>query len=164
MSPDYFQRLARYNRWANARLYETSAALDEQSLKKNRGAFFGSLHGTLNHILVADRIWLSRITGGPTDIRKLNQILFEDFSALQNARIVEDANIVDLTDALTGENLYSILHYRTMAGEPQQTRLDMVYAHLFNHQTHHRGQAHTLLSLAGVEPPELDLIFFLRGL
>lgn len=162
MSPEYFQRLSRYNRWANQRLYQASGALHEIAYKKNRGAFFGSLHGTLNHVLVGDRVWLARITGSETDIQRLDQVLYDDFGNLHAARVAEDARIVDLTDALTEEKLESILHYKTMAGAQQRTRLDMVYAHLFNHQTHHRGQAHTLLSLAGVEPPELDLIFFLR--
>ena len=162
MSAEYFQRLARYNRWANRRLYDAVATLDDKEWRRNRGAFFGSLRGTLNHILVGDRAWLSRILGTESDIQRLDQILHDDFASLRTAREAEDARIVDLADSLTDEKLESILHYKNMAGAPHQTRLDMVLAHLFNHQTHHRGQAHALLSMAGAEAPELDLIFFLR--
>jgi len=162
MSAEYFQRLARYNRWANERLYAACAELDEKALKKDREAFFGSILGTLNHILVADRIWLARITGTETDLQSLDEILYPDFAGLHEARRAEDARIVDCVDSLTAESLEGFLHYRNMAGEPQQTRLEMVYAHFFNHQTHHRGQTHTLLSQAGAETPSLDLIYFLR--
>lgn len=162
MSPEYFQRLARYNRWANGRLYDACEAIDDRDYRKDRGAFFGSLHGTLNHILVADRLWLSRITGAKAEIHSLDQILFDTLPALRTARAAEDARIVDLIDGLGDDGLDGFLHYKTMAGAPQQTRRDMVWAHIFNHQTHHRGQAHSLLSQAGGDPPELDLIIFLR--
>ncbi len=162
MSPESFQRMGRYNRWANRRLYEACAGLDDAERKRDRQAFFGSIHGTLNHILAADRIWLSRLNGQPHGIRTLDQILFDDFDALREAREIEDGRIVDSVDALDEDKLRSMLRYANMAGEPQETRRDIVYMHVFNHQTHHRGQAHGLLSQAGIEPPELDLIYFIR--
>lgn len=162
MTPETAQRLARYNRWANRRLFEACAALDDEARKRDRGAFFGSVHGTLNHILVADRIWLSRLTAQPHGIKSLDQILFDDFGALDEARSIEDGRIIDLADELTEDALASMLRYTNMTGDRKETRRDIVYLHVFNHQTHHRGQAHGLLSQAGIDPPPLDLIYFIQ--
>ncbi len=162
MSPESYQRMARYNRWANRRLFEACAGLDDAERKRDRQAFFRSIHGTLNHILVADRIWLSRLNGQPHGIKTLNQTLFDDFDALREAREIEDGRIVDIADELSEDKLRTVLRYANMAGDPQETRRDIVYMHFFNHQTHHRGQVHCLLSQAGAKPPALDLIVFLR--
>lgn len=162
MTPEIFQRMARYNRWANRRLYEACAGLDDAARKRDRSAFFGSIHGTLNHLLVGDRIWLSRLNGQPHGIKSLDQILFDDFDALREAREIEDGRAIDLVDGLTEDKLQTVLRYANMAGTPQETRRDIVYLHIFNHQTHHRGQAHCLLSQAGIEAPPLDLIYFIR--
>ena len=88
MTPESFQRMARYNRWANRRLFEACTGLDDTERKRDRQAFFGSIHGTLNHILVADRIWLSRLNGQPHGIKSLDQTLFDDFGALDEALAV----------------------------------------------------------------------------
>ncbi len=158
----HMQRLARYNRWANRRLYDTVASLPDAAVRLERpAAFFGSILGTLNHVLVGDRIWLARIEGVAAGIERLDQRLYEDLARLRAARDLEDARIVALTkdlvpDALTGE-----VAYTTMAGEAQSTRLELILAHLFNHQTHHRGQTHGLVQEAGAAPPPRDLIYFL---
>jgi uncharacterized damage-inducible protein DinB len=162
MTPEIFQRMARYNRWANRRLFEACAGLDDGERKRDRDAFFKSIHGTLNHILVADRIWLSRLNGQPHGIKSLDQILFDDFDALREAREMEDGRIIDVADSLTEDKLQTMLRYTNMTGEPQETRRDIVYTHIFNHQAHHRGQVHCLLSQAGIDPPSLDLIIFMR--
>lgn len=164
MMADYFRTLARYNRWANGRLYAACAALPDAEYRKDRKAFFGSLHGTLNHILVGDRIWLGRITGSASGVSSLDQILFDDFAGLRAAREAEDARIEATVAPLTDVSLGQVLRYRTMAA-PQKdmaTPLHIVLGHMFNHATHHRGQAHALLSQAGVSPPALDLIFYMR--
>lgn len=165
MKLDYFRMFARYNQWANQRLYAASATLPEAEYLKPRAAFFGSLHATLNHILVGDRVWMGRITGRPTaDIRALNQILYAELAGLRVARAAEDAQIVNMTEAMDEPTLNSTLRYKNMTGESQQTPMRFVLAHVFNHQTHHRGQAHALLSQAGAKPPPLDLIYYLREL
>jgi uncharacterized damage-inducible protein DinB len=164
MMADYFRTLARYNAWANKRLYEACAGLPDAEYRKPRQAFFGSLHGTLNHIMVGDRVWLGRIEGKPSGVRSLDQILYDDLASLRAAREAEDERIKSTVAPLSDADLGKILRYRTLA-HPQTemaTPLHLVFGHMFNHETHHRGQAHCLLSQAGVSPPPLDLIFYLR--
>ncbi len=162
MDATYFRTFARYNQWANRRLYDACARLPEAEYAKPRRAFFGSIHGTLNHLLVGDRIWLGRIEGKDAGIEALDQVLYDDLSGLRAAREAEDARILAITDRLADGALGAMLAYRNMRGEPFETRLDWVLAHLFNHQTHHRGQVHDMLSHTPVAPPPLDLIFYLR--
>ena len=111
---------------------------------------------------VGDRAWLGRIEHVPSGVETLDQILYDDFAELRAAREAEDRRIVALTDRLDAAALAETLDYANMAGVPQRTRLDWVLTHVFNHQTHHRGQAHGLLSQTAVPPPPLDLIFYLR--
>ncbi len=160
----YFRSLARYNQWANRRLYATAATLHETDYMRSLPSFFGSLHATLNHILVGDRLWMARVTGHPeTGIASLDQILYADLVGLRVAREAEDARIINYADELDEPTLNSTLRYKTVKGEAHATPLRLVLGHLFNHQTHHRGQCHGLLSALGVkEPPPLDLIFFVR--
>ncbi|MBV9522280.1 MAG: damage-inducible protein DinB [Alphaproteobacteria bacterium] len=162
MTDSYFLTLARYNAWANRRLFDACARLPEAEYMKPRAAFFGSLHGTLNHILVGDRIWIARIERRPNPKLTLDQILYGDLVALRVARQAEDEHIINLVSPLTERMLDRPLAYANMAGRRQQTPLRHVLGHFFNHQTHHRGQAHGLLSQTAVEPPSLDLIAFLR--
>ncbi|MGE0256494.1 MAG: DinB family protein [Alphaproteobacteria bacterium] len=158
----HFRTFARYNRWANARLYAAAAALPDGQYRADRGAFFGSLHGTLNHILVGDRVWLARITGGGEAPKRLDEILHDRLDALTAAREQEDARLISVIDGLDDARLAETLRYANMSGKAQETPLAQVLAHLFNHQTHHRGQAHAIISGLGRDAPELDLIYFLR--
>jgi len=162
MNSSYFHRFGRYNAWANRRLYEACAALSPADYRAERPAFFGSIRGTLNHILVGDRIWMGRVEGVPSGIERLDQILYDEFAELRAARESEDARILALVRGLDDDALAGTLHYRNMAGEPHETPLVWVLAHFFNHQTHHRGQVHGMLSDTPVAPPPLDLIYFLR--
>jgi uncharacterized damage-inducible protein DinB len=159
-----FEQLAAYNRWANARLYEAVLALDEKDYRRDVGAFFKSLHGTLNHLLVADRIWMRRLTGEGEHPDRLDAIIHEDRRQLAGARADEDDRIVRFVASLDDAALAGTLQYATTSGKPfEQGRAD-VLSHFFNHQTHHRGQAHTILSICtGKEPPSLDLLQMQRG-
>ncbi len=159
-----FEQLAAYNRWANARLYEAAMALPESDYRRDVGAFFKSLHGTLNHLLVADRIWMKRLTGEGEHPDKLNAIIHEDRKDLALARADEDDRIVRFVASLDEAALTGILKYATTSGKAfEQPRADIL-SHFFNHQTHHRGQAHTILSICtGKEPPSLDLLAMQRG-
>ncbi len=160
---DHVRRFARYNRWANARLYEACAALSPADYHAPRPSFFGSIHATLNHILVGDSIWLGRFTGDvPTHLTRLDQILHEDFAALQTARTAKDAEIVAFAESLDAAKLNDSFTYANMAGQTFTDPLFPPLMHFFNHQTHHRGQVHGLLSHAGASPPSLDMIYFLR--
>ncbi|MBM3569724.1 MAG: damage-inducible protein DinB [Alphaproteobacteria bacterium] len=158
----HFRSLAGYNRWANRRIYAACAQLPEAEYLAPRPAFFKSLHGTLNHILVGDRVWMSRFTGAQHHIKSLDQQLYADLAGLRVAREAEDAQILAYVEGLTEDSFAEPLSYKTMAGAPQHDPLDRLLTHFFNHQTHHRGQAHGLLSQTAVPPPELDYIFFLR--
>ena len=158
----YFERFAAYNRWANHRLYEAVASLPDDAYRRDRRAFFGSIHGTLNHLLVGDRVWLGRITGAPSGIDDLATVLYEERDALRAAREGEDARLVEVVRAIDDARLETDLVYADMRGEPQRTPLTLVLAHVFNHQTHHRGQIHDMIGQDGVAPPSLDLIYFLR--
>jgi uncharacterized damage-inducible protein DinB len=161
--PDrYFATLARYNAWANRRLYDTVGALPESEYMKPRPSFFGSIHATLNHILVGDRLWLARIEQRSAPKLALDQILYGDLLALRVARIAEDEHIINLVAGMPEQRLDEELEYRNTRGERQRTQLRLVLGHFFNHQTHHRGQVHGLLSQTSIAPPPLDLIYFVR--
>ena len=156
--------LAGYNRWANARLYEATLALPGIEYRRDVGIFFGSLHATLNHLLATDRIWLWRLTGEGDAPDRLDAILHDDPVALARARIAEDARLVAVVAALDAAALARPLVYRNMAGRSHEQPVAEILMHVFNHQTHHRGQAHSCLSiLTRTEPPSLDLIQFQRG-
>ncbi len=152
-----FQQLARYNRLANDRIYHACAQLEESELKQVRPAFFHSIHGTLNHIMVGDRIWLTRFQGQEIPSTGLNAILYEKFTALWQARQAEDLRIEHYCQGLTPAFLQQTIRYTNSAGNLHQDPVILLMAHFFNHQTHHRGQVHGLLSQTSVPPPSLDM-------
>ncbi len=160
----HFRMFAAYNAWANSVLYSAVANLADEDYRLDRGAAFKSVHGTLNHILVADRIWMKRFTGEGDAPSRLDTILYDDFVLLRLAREAEDARIIawidDLrTEAFTGRFTYTtVTDLRTIS-----QRLTPALAHLFNHQTHHRGQASALLTGLGEHAPVMDLIYFQRS-
>jgi uncharacterized damage-inducible protein DinB len=159
-----FLQLADYNRWANARLYAAALDLPEQAYRQPVGVFFGSLHGTLNHLLLTDRLWLKRLTGEGDHPNQLNAILYEDRIELTRARAAEDLRLISVVEQYDEAALANVHTYKTTSGTPQSQKLADILLHLFNHQTHHRGQAHACLSiLTGAEPPPLDLLLFQRG-
>jgi uncharacterized damage-inducible protein DinB len=164
MAPhDRYRQFAAYNAWANTRLYDAVAALPEADFHADRGAFFRSLKGTLNHILVGDRIWFGRLTGEGPAYTQLDLILHEDLAGLRRAREAEDARITAYVDSLDEAALNQTLEYRTTTGQPFVQTRSSVLDHVFNHQTHHRGQAHALISAAGASPPSLDLLGYQRA-
>jgi uncharacterized damage-inducible protein DinB len=159
----HFATMAGYNAWANARLYRAAAALPEELYTKNVGAYFRSLHGTFNHLLVADRIWMRRLTGAGSHPNQLNATLFEDLPSLHAARRAEDARIIEFVEGLSEAGFEEMWDYKTLGGLPQRQRRREILAHLFNHQTHHRGQAHAILTVLGVaEPESFDLLLMQR--
>ena len=159
----YFSMLARYNQWANDRLYRMAAALPDEAYRRNVGAYFGSLHGTLNHLLTADRIWMRRLSRTGDHPVRLNTILFDDLALLQPAREAEDRRIIAFVDGLQEADIAGSWDYQTLNGTPFSQPLVDILAHVFNHQTHHRGQAHAILTALGVaEPTPLDLLLMQR--
>lgn len=158
-----YRRLATYNSWANQRLYDAAARVEDADYRADRGAFFKSLHGTLNHLLVGDRIWMHRFTGTGDAPTKLDAILFEDFAELRRARKAEDQRIEAYVNGLDAQKLKSTLSYTTITN-PARVEQSFCEAldHFFNHQTPHRGQAHCLLTAIAGEAPSLDLIILQR--
>jgi uncharacterized damage-inducible protein DinB len=154
---DTLRRLARYNRLANERLYEACATLDDVERKKVRPAFFKSIHGTLNHIMVGDRIWLARFEGGSAPSTDLDAVLYDSFDELRAARAAEDRRIEAFFAEVGDAFLAGGIRYRNNEGRMFDDPVAMLAVHFFNHQTHHRGQVHDMLSQTAVPPPVLDL-------
>jgi uncharacterized damage-inducible protein DinB len=159
----HFDMFSRYNAWANERLYEAAARLSDADYRADRGAFFKSMHGTLNHLVVADRIWMRRLTGTGETTNRLDAILYDDLPSLRAARRSEDERIIRFVDGLSEADLAGHIRYRTITN-PQDIEQPMApaLAHFFNHQTHHRGQAHGLLTAITGDAPSFDLIIFQR--
>lgn len=160
-----YRMFAGYNAWCNERLYQAAATLSDADYRADRGAFFKSVHGTLNHLVVGDRIWMQRFTGKGELPKTLDQILFTDFSALRAERRAEDERISRYIESLTDEDLSGTIKYRTFANPADiEQVLAPALDHFFNHQTHHRGQAHALLSsiIGNDRTPSFDLIIYQR--
>jgi uncharacterized damage-inducible protein DinB len=160
-----YRMFAGYNAWCNARLYAATATVSDPEYRADGGAFFGSLHGTLNHLLVGDRIWMQRFTGDGEVPKSLDAILYNDLATLRAAREAEDARIIRYIEGLGDDDLTRTIRYRTLANpatieQPLAPALD----HFFNHQTHHRGQAHALLTavIGNDATPSFDLIIYQR--
>lgn len=159
----HFTMFAAYNRWANARIYEAAAELTVDELNRDVGVFFKSMIGTLNHILVGDRVWMKRFSGEGDAPATLDHILHRDLPALAIARQVEDRRIFSWVDGLNDKALSGRFVYMTVTDmRTISQRLAPALDHLFNHQTHHRGQAHAILTMLGKPSLNLDLIQFQR--
>lgn len=160
-----YRMFAGYNAWCNERLYKAAAQIPDAEYRADRGVYFRSLHGTLNHLLVGDRIWMRRFTAQGEVPPALDAILCDDFSRLRAARRSEDARISDYVGSLNESDLSKPIRYRTFVN-PQDIEQVLAPAldHFFNHQTHHRGQAHALVSsmLGNDRTPSFDLIIYQR--
>jgi uncharacterized damage-inducible protein DinB len=153
---------ARYNRLANETLFAACAALSDEEYRRDLGAFFGSIHGTLNHLLLGDRIWMTRFEGNTHPSTDLDAIQFDDFEVLREARIQMDRRIEDFFVQASPDLPARTVRYVNNSGFDTEDPLEVILPHFFNHQTHHRAQAHTLLSQLGHDPPVLDLHRVLR--
>ncbi|MBD8553048.1 damage-inducible protein DinB [Rhizobium sp. CFBP 8762] len=159
-----FNMLAAYNRWANNRVTAAARHLSEAEYREDKGAFFGSMHGTLNHILAADQIWLKRFTGVGDAPPSLDTILCPTLTELEAARSALDTRIIDWIANLTMADLTADVTYTPMTSPiPVTHPLAPGLTHVFNHQTHHRGQAHMILTALGKPSITLDLISFVRA-
>jgi len=158
LTPAYCQLMARYGRWKNERMFAALAALPDAERKRDRGAFFGSIHATLNHIVWADRVWIGRFTGTPYGVAAFGIDQFDDFGALARAREEADTLILDWAGRVDEHWLASTLDYRASSDGKRRLLAAWVgVAHLFNHATHHRGQVTTLMKQAGATPGVTDL-------
>jgi len=156
----YVQCMARYNRWQNANLYGAAGALSDAERRRDRGAFFGSIHATLNHLLWADRIWMSRLAGTPHPDGGIPEsvALYGDWDELKRERKAFDAVVIDWADRLDAASLAGELAYYSGAAKRELRKPTwLLVTHMFNHQTHHRGQVHCMLTQAGGKPGDTDL-------
>lgn len=161
---DHFEMFAAYNQWANRTVYAATRELNVEERNRNQGAFFGSMIGTLNHLLCADRIWMRRFTSEGDAPKALNTILHPDLDGLQAAREAEDNRISDWISNLSDERLAANFSYMPITNpQPVTQRLGSALSHFFNHQTHHRGQCHAILTSLGKPSLTLDLVSFQRA-
>ncbi|HIK39045.1 DinB family protein [Thermoleptolyngbya sp. M55_K2018_002] len=155
---DYCQTMAKYNQWMNRRLYALCADLSDGDRRQDRGAFFKSIHGTLNHLLYGDRAWLRRFTHQPLTGLAIGQDLYENFDELRQAREQCDKEILIWVQRITADWLAQPFTFHSKAdGKAHTLPTWTLVVHLFNHQTHHRGQITTLLSQLGLDPGVTDL-------
>lgn len=164
MTPlDYAQTMAAYNQWMNQRLYDVCARLPDEQRKRDMRAFFRSIHGTLNHLLLADRLWLGRFRGIPYQIQSLDQELYSDFATLRAEREHTDKDIIEWVQTLGEEDFSTDLSFVTIANpQPRTCPFWVATLQFFNHQTHHRGQLTTLLMQNGIDPGVTDLMWLPR--
>jgi uncharacterized damage-inducible protein DinB len=165
----HFELMATYNHWMNTKVYDAASKLDNETLHANKGAFFGSVFGTLNHLMVADTIWLKRFADHPSHFaalapahelpmpRALNQPLHSELSSLRKARDSMDAMIIEFVGETADDDFEQPLAYKNTKGEPFTRQFGPVLQHFFNHQTHHRGQITTLLTQSGIDVGVTDL-------
>ena len=157
---DHFRQLADYNQWANRRLYRSAAVVGEADLHKDIGVYFSSLFGTLKHLIQTDRAWQCLLNG--RDLKTIQPVAAGSLAELQVLREIEDQNLIALVDAMTETGFEEIFEYIPWSGPfanlPYRQKRRAVLTHLFNHHTHHRGQAHAALTILGIkEPAPLDL-------
>jgi uncharacterized damage-inducible protein DinB len=164
ISTSYARTMSAYNAWMNERVYGFCSQVSDAERKRDVGAFFKSIHGTLNHLLLADRIWMGRFAGLAVTPASLAQELYSDFDELQRERRDTDRAIGAWIDGLSQADLERELTYTTIVNpQRRSTPLWFALAHFFNHQTHHRGQLTTLLVQRGIDPGVTDLLWVPDG-
>jgi uncharacterized damage-inducible protein DinB len=152
--------MASYNRWMNERVYACCAEVGDEERRRDRGAFFGSIHATLNHLLYGDLAWLSRFTSDPPRPPRLGEEIHADFATLRSAREKLDERLLAWSESLEPGWLEATFRYASQVdGRERSVPTWVLVTHLFNHQTHHRGQLTTLLSQLGQDPGVTDLPF-----
>ncbi len=159
--------MANYNTWVNAQIFQVCRKISDDLYRKDLGAFFGSIHNTLNHILLVDLLYLGRLKGEVNDhIHSLNQVLYDELDSLTNARVEIDGKLTEYVQELSQNDLNRSVRYTRMSGEVCEDNLEDILLTLFNHQTHHRGQVHAMLTQSGIgnsEMPNIDLVDYLAS-
>ncbi len=162
ISPTHARLMARYNRWQNESIYGAAAMLSDAARRQDRGAFFGSIHGTLSHLMWGDGVWMHRFAGAPKPPGGIGDsaALHGDWEAMAAARALLDADIARWAEGLDEARLAGNLTWWSgAAGREVSKPLWVLAAHVFNHQTHHRGQVHAMLTAAGAKPDDTDLFY-----
>lgn len=163
ITPAYVQTMARYNAWQNRSLYGAADTLTDAQRRENRGAFFGSIHVTLAHILIGDQLWMYRLAGTakPVVMSIADSLkAFPEWDGLKRERVAFDEQIARWADALEPSAFAGDLTwYSYAAGRESSKPRWLLVTHMFNHQTHHRGQVHCMLTGFGCKPDDTDIPF-----
>lgn len=154
--------MARYHHWATKLLLEHVQSVSEEDYRKDRGLFFKSIHGSLNHLLVAERIWWGRFYGQPYEVDGLDAEVESDRETLENDYMQQAYQWESLVESLSGEELLASFDYQNTRNEAMSAVRGPILMHVFNHGTHHRGQISAALTQLGHEAPEMDLLYFLN--
>ena len=165
ISTEHARTMARYNGWQNRSLYGAAETISDEERRKERGAFFGSIHGTLSHLLWGDRMWMSRFVGHEKREASIadSPRLFTDWGQLKALRGEFDASLIDWADRLDASWLYGdLVWYSGATKQERRAPQWFLLTHFFNHQTHHRGQVHAMLTQAGARPEDTDLMLLPR--
>jgi len=160
IDPAYVRRMARYNRWQNQNLYGVADALSDEERRRERGAFFGSIHKTLSHLLWGDQIWMSRFAGMARPQGGIHDLtsFYPDWDELKRERAAFDEEMIAWADGLDDAWLAGDLTYYSVSAKREITGAKwLLVTHMFNHETHHRGQVHCMLTQAGGKPHDTDL-------
>jgi uncharacterized damage-inducible protein DinB len=155
-----YPTLAGFNQWATGRIYDCVSVLPEDDYRLDRKAFFSSIHATLNHLLLIDRLWTYRIKNTPLSFSSLGDILYDDFQELRSAQEAENISLIELVNSFSEGGLQARIKYKSSEGTPNERQVWLILTTLFNHHTHHRGQIHTMLTQSGITPPPLDIIHY----
>lgn len=156
------QTLAQFNAWANSRLHAICATLPHDQIVADRGAFFGSILGTLNHILLVDILYRERLEGVPSAFKSLDETLHDNLPSLSSQQVEEDQRWLALTAEIDPTSLDETIGFWTLMDEPDRWEVPkhIYFTNLCQHQAHHRGHVHNMISQAGVEPPPIGYIEF----
>ncbi len=155
--------MSEFSIWAYKRIYDACAELDDDAYREDRGLFFGSVHATLNHLLVVDRLWFGRLQGEVPALKGLSVILYDDFAALRAAQEAQSASLRNYVAGLGEDAFGDTMSFRTMDGVEGSMKVAEVLITMFNHQTHHRGQVSAMLTQAGLKYADLDVPYFLKA-
>jgi len=154
----FFVASARNNHWSNFRLYSACRQLPESEYFAQRASFFGSIHATLNHILIVDLIYLGRLQGKERVASDCDE-LYSDFLSLEAGQLRVDRELIEYCSSQNAKSLGAGISHRHSDGQAHSETIARILAHLFVHQVHHRGQVHDMLSQTSVAPPQLDEFF-----
>ncbi|MEM6753528.1 MAG: DinB family protein [Cyanobacteria bacterium P01_C01_bin.38] len=159
----YFSTLTQYHSWAFQRLYEYLESVSEADYRRECGLFFKSIHGTLNHSLLADKIWYGRCVNQPFTVSGLNEELCSDRKELETEIKNQSAKWNDFVMQIDEDKLENLIEYRTTQGSEKSLQLAYILSHTVNHGTHHRGQVSAGLTQLGYSAPEIDLPYFIAA-
>lgn len=159
----HFSTLTQYHSWAFQRLYEYLESVSEQDYRRECGLFFKSIHGTLNHSLLADKVWYGRCINQPFSVSGLDEELCSDRKQLENEIKNQSAKWSDFLIEIDADKLGNIIEYRTTEGSVKSLQMTNILSHIVNHGTHHRGQVSAALTQFAYPAPEIDLPYFIAA-